>query len=235
MLKYFTFFYLLMAGFAGAASYPVMLGNTKVTIIKQVRGKGKTLVHLHENEKTAALSAKKYLRRYGGTLISLKHSGQRNIVFHLSGRRYEFDPNRIFTEQGIKETLKLNGRYSRRAHGKVRAFAAKIKRLLPKTGKIIVVHNNKEYSLKDYLPGHSLANDAKALYYVRNSSYRNFYFVTQPREYQRLKKLRFNVVLQQRCAKNDGSLSIYLAKRNYINIEAAFGEINMQMKMLQYA
>ncbi|WP_332248015.1 hypothetical protein [Legionella tunisiensis] len=87
---------------AYAAIYPVTLGNTKVKIIKQ-NGSGKTFIHLHENEKTALEAAKTFIKKKGGTLITLRHSGTRNIVFHLRRVRYEFDPNRIFTDRGIKK------------------------------------------------------------------------------------------------------------------------------------
>ncbi|KTD20421.1 protein-tyrosine phosphatase [Legionella lansingensis] len=217
-----------------AETYTAKLGDTNVKIIRQM-GKGKTFVHLHENEHTAFQAAKMYIAREGGSLIALKHSGNRNIVFHLHKQRYEFDPNRIFTDTGIKKTLKKFGSYSPEAHQEVKKFANKIISLLPAKGKVIAVHNNRGYSLKEYLPHHSLARDAKALNYVPCTSYRNFYFVTKNQEYQRLKKLKFNVALQSDHATDDGSLSYYLGHKNYINIEAAFYALKQQLKMLYNA
>lgn len=216
-----------------AEIHPVKLGNTKVDIITQ-NGIGKTFVHLHENEATALVAARHYIEREGGTLITLKHSGARNIVFYLKGIRYEFDPNRIFTDTGIKRTLNKYGHYSVAAHQEVKTLAHKIVSLIPE-GKVIAVHNNRDYSIKEYFPNRSLAADAMALYYQPSTNYRNFFLVTNKEEYERLKGLNFNVVLQADNAQDDGSLSYYLAKKNYINIETGHGQLVAQLNMLHNA
>lgn len=233
MKYFFAFFLFLFNSLLYAETHTVRLGNTQVKIIKKT-APGKIFVHLHENEQTALKSAKMYLAREGGTLITLKHSGERNVVFYLKKVRYEFDPNRIFTDRGIRNTLKKHGHYSPQAHRVVKGFARRILALLPK-GKVIAVHNNREYSMKDYFPYHPLATDVKTVHYIPFTSYRNFYFVTQAKDYERLKKLRFNVALQAKHASNDGSLSYYLGKKNYINIEAAFHALAQQLKMLYHA
>ncbi len=126
------------------------------------------------------------------------------------------------------------GPYSTSAHQQVKHLAQKIKLLLPK-GKVIAVHNNNAYSLHDYQSGHALANDAKLLYMDPKNFYRNFYLVTQSKEYHRLKKLHFNSVLQAKNATDDGSLSVLFARSNYINVEAGYNQLAMQMKMLRQA
>ncbi|MBA3535475.1 MAG: protein tyrosine phosphatase [Tatlockia sp.] len=233
-MNFLIYLYFVLNTMMCTETYTVKLGDTKVHIIK-TNGKGKTLVHVHENEVTALAAARLYVVRKGGTLITLKHSGQRNIVFHLKGLRYEFDPNRIFTNEGIRKTLHKYGHYSQGAYVEVKKLATKILCLLPKTGKIVAVHNNRDYSIKEYFPKHSLAADIMALYYRPNSNYRNFYFVTKKQEYNRLKSKKFNVALQAKKPQNDGSLSYYLGKKNYINIEAAYGALNAQLKMLRSA
>lgn len=85
-----------------AVNHRVMVGDEPV-IIQQTKGQGKTFVHVHHNEQTALKAAKAVIRKEGGSLITLIHSGGRNIVFHLHNQRYEFDPNRIFTDKGIKK------------------------------------------------------------------------------------------------------------------------------------
>ncbi|MBA2651466.1 MAG: protein tyrosine phosphatase [Tatlockia sp.] len=198
-------------------------------------GKGKTFVHLHENEVTALRAARIYVIKKGGTLITLKHSGKRNVTFYLNGVRYEFDPNRIFSDKGIRKTLKRHGHYSQSAHAEVKKLAKEILYLLPPTGKIVAVHNNRFYSMKEYFPKHRLAADIGAMYYRPKSNYRNFYFVTKKQEYNRLKKLKFNVALQAKKVQDDGSLSYRLTSKNYINIEAAYGALTTQLKMLASA
>lgn len=234
MMKYFIYLFCVLSSVVHAQAYVVKLGDTPVKIIKQ-NGKGKTFVHLHESEFTALAAAKCFIKREGGSLIALKHSGKRNVEFFLNGVHYEFDPNRIFTDSGIKKTLKKFGPYSLAAHRQVKKLATKIIRLLPKKEKVIAVHNNRDYSIKEYFPQHPLAADAKLLHYRPRTNYRNFYFVTRKTEYERLKRLNFNVALQATRAQDDGSLSYYLAKKNYINIESGYGEMVVQLKMLHFA
>ncbi|HAU0497086.1 TPA: protein tyrosine phosphatase [Legionella pneumophila] len=216
-----------------AVNHRVMVGDEPV-IIQQTKGQGKTFVHVHHNEQTALKAAKAVIRKEGGSLITLIHSGGRNIVFHLHNQRYEFDPNRIFTDKGIKKTLMQYSYYTPEAHQEVKKLADKIKALLPE-GKVIAVHNNSSYSLKDYLPGHELAKDAKALYMNPDNYFRNFYLVTKLSDYLRLKMQGFNGVLQKPSATDDGSLSVYLAKRDYINVEAGYDQLAEQIKMLLHA
>ena len=215
-------------------NHSVKVGDSTVVIQEQNYGKGKAFVHLHQNETTALQAAKTVIQHEGGRLLTLVHSGERNVVFHWHQTRYEFDPNRIFTDEGIKKTLSQFGPYSTGAHIEVNKLASKIKKLLP-NGKIIAVHNNESYSLKNYLPGRPLAADARALNINAQHFYRNFYFLTQKNDYLRLKKLNFNSILQARHASDDGSLSVYLAQRGYINVEAGYDQLAAQIKMLQFA
>lgn len=220
--------------FSEAQPCHVILGDTKVIIQQYYYGQGKAFVHLHQNETTALQAAKVVIQAEGGSILTLVHAGGRNVVFHLNRVRYEFDPNRIFTEVGIRKTLRQFGPYSLAAHREVRRLACAIKAQLPR-GKIIAVHNNKSYSLKSYLPGHELADDAQALQLTNRHSYRNFFLVTQKEDYVRLKNLVFNSIWQSRSVTDDGSLSVYLARRNYVNVEAGYGQLTAQVKMLEQA
>lgn len=213
-----------------AINHKVMVGDERV-IIKQTPGKGKAYVHVHQNETTALKAAKVAIARQGGSLLTLVHSGGRNIVFHLNNQRYEFDPNRIYTDKGIKKTLAQFSRYTPEAYQEVKKLANKIKELIPE-GKVVAVHNNATYSLKDYLPGHNLAHEAQKLNMSPQNYYRNFYLVTQVKDYVRLKTDGFNGVLQRKAATDDGSLSILLAQSDYINVEAGYNQLNEQVKML---
>ena len=210
-----------------------MVGDECVNV-KQTLGQGKTYVHVHQNETTALKAANYAIGKQGGSLITLVHSGGRTVVFHLNNQRYEFDPNRIFTDTGIKKTLAQYSHYSPEAHQEVSKLANQIQALLPK-GKVVAVHNNASYSLNDYLPGHKLAHDAEAFHTSPKNYYRNFYLVTQLHEYMRLKMEGFNGVLQRTTATDDGSLSVFLAKGDYVNVEAGYNQLVAQVKMLLYA
>lgn len=209
----------------------IYLGDTPLTIAQYGSGTP-TIVHVHANEKTALVAAKEFIKHHRGTLITLVHKDSRNVSFQLEGKRYEFDPNRIFTSAGIKKTLSTYGPYSKKAHQAVAALANDIIERIPKKNPVIAVHNNQGYCLRDYFPRHPLAGDAKALYYTNTMSLRNFYFVTQAQEFSRLKRQGQNVALQSPHAQDDGSLSYYLARHNYINIEAAHGNLAGQLAML---
>ena len=215
-------------------NHSVTLGDSTVIIQQQQNGPGKSFIHLHQNEITALKAAKVVVRTAGGSILTLIHPGGRNIVFHLHQKRYEFDPNRIFTDVGIKKTLVQFGHYTPEAHVEVKKLADRIKRLLPK-GKIIAVHNNESYSLKNYFPGQDLASDAQAFNMHAQNHYRNFYLVTKQNDYFRLKKLKFNSIWQAPRATDDGSLSIYLAGNHYINVEAGYDQLAAQINMLKHA
>lgn len=217
-----------------ATQYPVRLGDSLVLVKHYQHGEGKHFVHLHQNETTALKAAKTLVAREGGSYLTLVHRGERNIVFRLDHQRYEFDPNRIFTDVGIRKTLSQFGTYSPQAHREVKKLAMVIKSQLP-AGKIIAVHNNKSYSFKDYLPGHPMSRDAHALAFCDRTHYRNFFLVTKKHDYLRLKRLQFNSVLQATSATDDGSLSVYLAHRDYINVEAGYHQLQAQIKMLKSA
>ena len=219
---------------AAVKNYRVHIGNTTVNIQKTVIKTGKSFVHLHKNEKTALLAARKYIQKHGGSLITLQHKGGRNISFTLHKKHYEFDPNRIYTDTGIKKTLTEFGDYDKSAHLEVKKFAKKISSLLPQ-GKIIAVHNNRNYSFKSYFPGNSHAKDAALLNSEKKRFYRNFFLVTKKQEHKRLVNKKFNSVLQSTKAEDDGSLSILLKNRDYINVEAGYGQFETQMNMIKNA
>lgn len=232
-MKYCLFILLFFCQFTYAMNHIIMVGDEKVEI-KHTQGQGKTFIHVHHNEQTALKAAQAVIQQEGGSLITLVHSGGRNIVFHLNQTRYEFDPNRIFTDNGIKKTLTMLSKYSPEAHKEVKKLAEKIKQLLP-PGKVVAVHNNSSYSLKDYLPGKPLETDAQAIHMLPRNYYRNFYLVTKISDFLRLKSKGYNGVLQKNSATDDGSLSIYLAKNEYINVEAGYDQLVEQIKMLQHA
>lgn len=231
----FLYLYLIsLTTVAQVINYPINLGSTTIVIQKIIFNAGKNFIHLHANEKPALVAATRYIKKHGGSLITLKHQGTRNISFTLHKKHYEFDPNRIYTDSGIKKTLSTFGNYDKQAHQEVKKLAKKISTLLPK-GKVIAVHNNHYYSLKNYLPGNKNAQDAALVNSERTSFFRNFFLVTKKQEHTRLVHKKFNSVLQVKNPKDDGSLSILLKDRDYINIEAGYNQLKTQLKMIKNA
>lgn len=232
-MPYFLLILIFFFQSVHARNYIIMVGDEKVEI-RYTLGEGKTFIHVHRNEQTALKAAQAVIKQEGGSLITLEHSGGRNIVFHLNQQRYEFDPNRIFTDMGIKKTLTDLSQYTPEAHREVKKLADKIKQILPK-GKLVAVHNNSSYSLKDYLPGNSLESDAQIINILPENYYRNFYLVTKINDFLRLKSAGYNGILQKKSAVDDGSLSIYLAQKEYINVEAGYDQLKEQVNMLLHA
>jgi hypothetical protein len=210
----------------------IYLGQTRIQLKEYRHGPGKHFVHVHDNETTARRAALSYIQRHGGTLLTLSHTGQRNIRFILRHQEYWIDPNRIYTPKGVRQTLSHLSHYSPAARIEVEKLAKQILHRLP-WKKVIAVHNNREYSMRDYVKGHVLARDARRVHRARNLNLRNFYLVTRYKMYRKLARAGFNVVLQARNVTDDGSLSVRLAKRNYINVESAYGARRIQYRMLR--
>lgn len=60
--------------------------------------------HMHENEITAKTTGSESVRKNGGTFMYLDHAGTgRNMKVRLDNVTYEFDPNRIFTDKGLRD------------------------------------------------------------------------------------------------------------------------------------
>ncbi len=215
------------------------VGDTKVEAVVYEKGTGLTYFNMHDNENTSAEAAKAFIDKVGGRLIELKHSGDRNLTFGIDGSKYEMDPNRMFTDAGVK--LKLVP-YDEKAGSAVRKFA---KQLVvdfgldsPKGGIMVAVHNNTNdrYSASSYLPGGSEAKEAADVYINPSVDPDDFFFVTGRKMFESLKQSGFNVVLQDNSAMtDDGSLSVYCAQKAvpYVNIEAQHGHKEVQIKMFE--
>ncbi len=198
-----------------------------------------TYFNMHDDENTAVKAAEQIVKQYGGRLIELKHRGTRNIKFNLDGKKYEFDPNRVFSEKGIEETLRYYGNYSEAAHKEVSKFRDwLLKQYLDESKVIITVHNNtnESYSILWYQKGGKYESDAKKVNKAKGKDSDNFFFVTKEQDYNRLANLGFNVVLQNNeKVKEDGSLSVYWGRKKqtpYINVEAQHNHLDEQVKML---
>lgn len=216
------------------------LGDTRITVSLSRYSGDSSLVFLclHDNERTAAEAAKTILKEKGGLLISIDNNEERYIDFRLSGRKHRFDPNRIFTPTGIRETLKLFNSHSPAAVRELRDFATFLLGLLPDSSLLIAVHNNTDgkYSINDYLPSGRLRGDVLRAHPNYDMDEDDFVFTTDTSVYRMYADSNINVVLQHnRQATDDGSLSIYYGRRNisYTNIEAEHGHLEEQVRMIR--
>ena len=217
-----------VSGVAEAGTTEYKLGDTPVKIA--VTGSGTyAFVALHENESTSVKAA----RALGvGKLVELKHGGRRNVSFKLAEKKYSIDPNRMFTDIGIKRNLKP---YDTEAHKAVQGLAGEVVRRI--SGRAVVaLHNNTNgaYSITSYVSGNERGNAAD-VHVNPDHDPDDFFFVTDRRMFAIIKAADYNVVLQSGGATDDGSLSVYCARKGivYINVEAQSGHLAVQTEMLR--
>jgi hypothetical protein len=112
-----------------AIAYVLGITSLNISIYRQDAdnvGHGFRFLNLHENENTSVVAAKALLAlKGGGSIVYLQHGGQRQITFQMeaAGVNYSFDPNRMFTTQGIAMSLSP---YDPDAADAVAAFAQKV-------------------------------------------------------------------------------------------------------------
>jgi hypothetical protein len=219
-----------------------LLGDKKV-IIKTISFGTNTrtvLINLHHNENTSLEAAKKVLEQKGGLLINIENDNERFIEFSQKGQTFRFDPNRMFTDAGIRQDLELkNDRSTATSVKAIKKFARYIRAKIPASATtVIALHNNDDgnLSVASYLPGGDYAREASSVHQQKQQDQDNFFLTTDARLYQQLSRAGYNVVMQHnRRATDDGSLSIYYGRRkkSYVNVEAETGKLEDQQRMLE--
>jgi hypothetical protein len=216
------------------------LGDTVIQAVVHQSGDGPTMLNVHDDEDIAVQAGIANIREYGGRVIELAHSGERLITFSLTGRKYAFDPNRIFSDGGIAETLKLQSTWSQEAQTEIRSFASSYLKTfsLDREPVIVALHNTMEgpFSVESFLPEAYLGSNSAAIYVSPDRSKFDFFYVTEPGFFDYLKRLNFNVVLQDNeQVTDDGSLSVHFSQKGipYINVEAEVRHLSNQIEMLK--
>lgn len=195
--------------------------------------------NMHDNEYTAVQAARLVLELQGGTLLRIENGAQRLVKFKLKGVGYAFDPNRIFSREGISQSLKENGPVSPAAVDAVEQFGQRLLQLIPDSiPTIIALHNNTEgeYSVKSYLPGGNRTTDAREVKPVATQDADDIVFTTDPVLFEQMAAAGFNAILQHNeKVKQDGSLSVYCGnqQRSYVNIETQHGKLSQYREMLE--
>jgi hypothetical protein len=212
-----------------------IIGDTAINITQEIFpvpstcvscSGGYSFLNLHENENTSVTSARNFLLLRGGSITRFSKGNTRYISFYIKSTKYTFDPNRMFTPEGIASTLSANGPYSSEAAQQVSLFANTV---LEEYGFIsapvvLALHNNGgAYGAASYLPGGVYANDAEKVNIVAGTNPSDFFYVLDPSLYDTLAAMQYNIVLQNNeTVSNDGSLSYYcgLQAKPYVNFES---------------
>ena len=195
-------------------------------------------ISLHDDETTSVDAAKRVLEEYGGLLIEVENNAQRNIRFKIGRYFFKVDPNRIFSEEGIKKSLERLGRTSGKAVYEVEKLGQRIIQLIPeKTRCIISLHNNTPgfFSVMEYTAGNKRSVDSKKVYINTEQDADDFFLTTDNILYEKLADKGFNTILQdnKNCT-DDGSLSVYCGRKNisYVNCETEHGKNEQYYEML---
>ena len=219
---------------------PYKLGNKTIEVIITQYGNNPDIVmiNLHDNERTSVEAAKSVLKETGGTLIRIKNDSLRLIDYVFKKVKYQFDPNRIFTEKGTQETLKRYSKADAAAVKQVSRFGRFIFSKIPETHLLIALHNNSDsnYSLLSYLPSGEDAKEASLVYYNIEMDSDDFFFTTSMPLFEKLKQINLNIILQNNAnATDDGSLSVLYGQqnKNYVNVEAQHSHLNEQSIMIK--
>jgi hypothetical protein len=217
------------------------IGETNAfVLVFQHRQPSPTFINVHDDENTSVEAGKAVIEATSGRLIELAHSGRRHLRFTIDGKSYAVDPNRIFSEAGIRTTLERQGDYSPAAHQAVKQFALQFleRFALQQEPVIVALHNTVDgnYSIESYRPGAQHAEAVADLFVSPNRSRYDFFYVTDQRFFDYLKARDFNVILQDNPkVPDDGSLSVFFATKGvpYLNIEAQLGQLDRQIEMVR--
>jgi hypothetical protein len=242
-----TLLFALTTAHADTTKY--YLGDTVVElVVEQSNSKSPfVFVNLHENETDSVEAARKVIAKKGGRLVRLEQSGKRNITFTLEGTTYTFDPNRMFSNAGIKVTLKP---YNKVAAGVVRGLAHAVRDAIElREGKkgvvkgiVVGLHNNtnsieyssEEYSFESYMFDPVYMKGVAKLHLSKKKDRDDFFYTTVSSLHTKLSKKGFSVVLEGKGVVDDGSLSVYARKHRipYVNVEAQVGHQAEQERMI---
>ncbi len=222
--------------------HPILIGDTKI-YVKTSESKSAIPIryfNMHDNENTSVDAALSILTKYGGKIIEFDAQKTREIKFNLNDNSYSIDPNRIYTESGIKYTLNYYNNFSESAFNAVNKFQNEIiQNFLSDSNQILVaLHNNTNgnYSIESYLKGEENDKDASEVKISKDWDPDDFYFVTDELIYKELIKYNVNIALQNnKTVTDDGSFSVYCRNKsiNYVNVEAQHHHLQEQIKMLE--
>lgn len=218
--------------------YHYILGNTQVGVLVAVYGDRRNVVmlNLHDDEVTSMAAARNVLQTTGGILVNINNNYERLVSFTMKGKTWQFDPNRIFTRNGIiSDMVKQNKSCNMAAVKAIEGFAKFLLSKIPKTSTLIALHNNdhQNFSIESYLEV-SRKKDVQAIHASEYHDEDNFFLTTDRKLFQSLRESGYNVILQHKKAADDGSLSVYFGRRNksYVNVEAEIGKVKDQEQMI---
>ncbi len=221
-------------------THTLMLADEKIWVhVYERPGSGLVFVNLHDNENTCVDAAMLFLASHGGRLIELRHGRGREVVIRRAGRMYTFDPNRMFSIEGLRKSLAHSNNISDDDLVLATGFAAKVIALIAPTKDVpvIAIHNNSpdKLTIRDFMPGEWYGPDSRAVHIARDRDPDDFFFTNSPGLYESLAGMDHNVALMAKRPPDRGTLGNYINSLGglYIIVEAEHGHIQEQTLMLQ--
>ena len=197
-----------------------------------------TFLNVHEDEQTSIQALEKFALEHPINYCYFQHSGARRIRFSVGDSSCSIDPNRMFTDEGRRKTLKDGGFSSTVAERELRKFATNFLKGLHKAEVLVALHNNTpdNYSIHSYMPDSSEAQNTGRLYINPEMDPDDFIYTTDSVLFGKFCQHGVNAILQD--ASNfvdDGSLSVYCGfkKMRYVNIETEHGHLEEQLELLE--
>ncbi len=233
------------------------LGKTDISLITTTApgALSNCFLIIHDNENTATKAVLAHIKANGGKLIELDSGGTRNVTFETSdGKTVTFDPNRMFSDEGLKKDLKdknTGKKYEDDAKvlDEIRKLRDKVLKAIENCDPVIAVHNNTDgsFSIESYKKNGSEEKQGNTRKLDGNPNIvagedpDNFFLVTKKEDFDKIKG-KYNVVLQTenndstqpggKGPNDDGSLSVKLKDKRYINLEVQHEQEAQQIQML---
>jgi hypothetical protein len=220
--------------------HTLRLEDEKVWVnIYQRPGTNLQFVNVHDNENTSAEAAKAFILSHGGRLVELEHGRGRTIVIRRNGVLHRFDPNRMFTEKGLRQSLKYHRNLSDENLALATRFAADVEEFIEikPDQPVIAVHNNTDgkLTINDFKPGEWYGDDTREIFVNPAEDPDDFFFTNSPVLFEALKTLRYNAALMVENPPDRGTLANLVNDRKgvYVLVEAEHDQLRRQTTMLE--
>jgi hypothetical protein len=217
----------------------IKIGDSTIHIHHQYINTDSTILYfnIHEDEQTSIEAIREFNKSTPVNFSYIEHNKTRRIFFNIKTKVYSFDPNRIFTAKGRRNTVEQRRFLGFRSRAVAKIFSKQIISIVERYDVIVTLHNNTDvnYSIKSYLPNEDESENTEEVYINDTWDADDFIYTTEKQYFDYLKAEGVNVILQKQSGYvNDGSLSVYCGKKSikYINIEAQKGHFNEQLKLI---
>jgi hypothetical protein len=195
--------------------HTLRLEDEKVWVnIYQRPGSDLQFVNVHDNENTSAEAARSYIKSHGGRLVELEHGRGRTIVIRRNGVLHRFDPNRMFTEKGLRKSLKYHRNLTDENLALATRFASDV---------------------VDFIGIDPYGEDTRDIFVNPAEDPDDFFFTNSPVLFKALKAMRYNVALMVENPPDRGTLANLVNTRQgiYVLVEAEHDQLRRQIAMLE--